>query len=121
MDLRRVLIVDDSPAFLQALRSLVARMPGIEVIGEAHDGEQAVAAAAATAPDIVLMDLMMPVMNGIAATRLIKERAPVTFVIVISITTEESLRRVALAAGADAFAWKGNIEAELASLLGILR
>ena len=118
METRSVLIVDDSPAFRQALRALVERIPAVRVIGEAQDGEQALVAVTMAKPEVVVIDLAMPVMNGLHATRLIKARAPGTYVILISIKSDESVRKAATAAGADAFVWKGSIDAELPSLLG---
>jgi len=117
MKMRSVLIVDDSPAFRQALRALVDRIPGLRVIGEAHDGEQALVAVTMAKPEVVVIDLAMPAMNGLHATRLIKGRLPATFVVLISIKGDESVRQEAAAAGADAFVWKGSIDTELPPLL----
>lgn len=118
---QRVLIVDDSVAFRQALRMLLERTAGIELVGEAEDGEQAVAQTAAVTPDVVLIDMVMPRVNGLAATRLIKAQAPGTYVVLLSIQGEESVRRAAADAGADDFAWKGNLHFELGGVLAKAR
>jgi DNA-binding NarL/FixJ family response regulator len=117
VETRRVVIADDSSAFRQALQILLERTPGLTVVGEAANGWQALEEVEATSPDILLIDMMMPVMDGLFATRLIKERSAGTFVIVMSIRGEEGARRAAAAAGADAFIWKGNFSNELSDLL----
>jgi DNA-binding NarL/FixJ family response regulator len=120
VETRRVVIADDSSAFRQALQVLLERTPGLTVVAEAANGWEALEQVEATSPDILLIDMMMPVMDGLFATRLIKERkdrSPGTFVIVMSIRGEEGARRAAAAAGADAFIWKGNFSNELHDLL----
>ncbi len=109
----RVLIVDDSPQVRQGLAivlTLAARStrPTIEVIGEAQNGGEAVERARVLHPDVILMDLEMPALNGYEATRRIKAEQPAPRVIILSIHTspEEQLR--ARAAGADGFVVKGG-------------
>jgi DNA-binding NarL/FixJ family response regulator len=113
---KRVLLVDDSAAFRRALRVWLERIPGVHLVGEARDGGEAVMQAALLQPDVVLMDLMMPVLDGLGATRLLKRRAPPPFVVVLSVRSEDPIRRAAEAAGADAFVWKGNLDYELTLL-----
>jgi DNA-binding NarL/FixJ family response regulator len=72
----RVLIADDQALFREALTALLAVQPGIEVVGEAADGREAVAAAGRCRPDVVLMDLRMPVLDGVAATRQLRVDHP---------------------------------------------
>ena len=72
----RVLVADDDPAFVEALRVMLESDERLEVVGEAHDGEQAIALAAELAPDIVAMDIVMPHMDGIEATRVIRANQP---------------------------------------------
>jgi CheY-like chemotaxis protein len=81
----RVLLVDDHAMVRQGLRSVLDSYPDIEVVGEAWNGEEAVACAERFHPSIIVMDINMPKMNGIEATRLIKERRPETIVIGISV------------------------------------
>ncbi|HSP56240.1 MAG TPA: response regulator transcription factor, partial [Dehalococcoidia bacterium] len=68
----RVILVDDQLLFRRGVRALLEEEPGIEVVGEASDGREGVELARATRPDAVLMDVNMPVLNGIEATRIIK-------------------------------------------------
>jgi DNA-binding NarL/FixJ family response regulator len=79
-----VLIVDDSASFTKLLFRLFEDVPWIEVVGFAADGGDAVRTAAATKPDVILMDFDMPVMNGVEATRLIKARQETTVVVLTS-------------------------------------
>ncbi|MGD2207512.1 MAG: response regulator transcription factor [Anaerolineae bacterium] len=108
----RVLIADDQPRARHSLRSLLATWPGIEVVGEATDGEEAVQLAEECRPDVVLMDIRMPGTDGLAATRLIKDRWPETRVVVLTMYTDYTADD-ALAAGADAFQLKGRPAEEL--------
>jgi DNA-binding NarL/FixJ family response regulator len=87
------------------LKALLATQPEIEIVGEATDGQGAVQFVEQCRPDVVLMDIRMPVMDGLEATRIIKERCPEIKVIVLSMYS--SYQAEALAAGADAFLVKG--------------
>ena len=80
----RVLLVDDHAVVRKGLRALLDREPSIEVVGEAEDGEQAVRAADRVRPDVVLMDLEMPGLNGIEATQRIVETHPDTKIVVLT-------------------------------------
>ena len=108
----RVLLVDDSPVFLASAGETVGQCPGLELAGAATSGAEALALIAQTAPDLVLMDLNMPGMNGLEATRHAKAIAPATRVMLISVQRGEDLRRAAIAAGADAFVAKDDLGAE---------
>lgn len=101
----RVLIADDSARSRDGLRALLATWPEIEVVGLATDGQEAVRLVGERRPDVVLMDARMPVMDGLEATRLIKNRW--LRVKVIMLTMYATHRAEALAAGADAFLIKG--------------
>ena len=108
----RVLIVDDLPQVRQGLASvlqLAARrvQPAIEVIGEAQNGDEAVRQAQALHPDVILMDLEMPVMDGYEATRRIKAEQPATRVIILSIHAGPGAVQRARKAAADDFLVKG--------------
>jgi DNA-binding NarL/FixJ family response regulator len=111
----RVLITDDRPRSRSGLRAVLALRPEIEIVGEAADGQEAVRLVAECRPDVVLMDARMPVMDGVAATRLIKERWPEVRVVVL--TMYPTYREDALAAGADAFLVKGCPPRELLAAL----
>src|SRR4051794_9554627 len=82
----RIIVADDHPVYRDGLRALAARSPDLELVGEAANGTEAVALAESTSPDVVLMDLRMPGMNGIEATRQILERQPATRVLVLTMS-----------------------------------
>ena len=113
----RVLIADDSARTRQGLRVLFATWPEIAVVGEAANGQDAVQMMAECRPDIVLMDLHMPVLDGVQATRLIKQQWPAVTVIVLTMYAVE--QSAALAAGADAFLMKGSAAERLLAALGV--
>lgn len=94
-----VLVVDDSPAYLSALGEVVAATEGFVVVGEATSGERAVEMAAAMAPDLVLMDVRMPGLGGIAAGERIASRGAGTVVVLLSSADEKQMPR-ALGPGA---------------------
>ena len=98
----RALVADDHPALREALVELLDVL-GFEVVGAAADGVDAVAMANELAPDVVLMDLSMPVLNGLDATRLLREDLPELPVVVLSAHDSAELKREALAAGAVAY------------------
>jgi len=113
----RVLIADDSARARDGLRALLTTWPQLAVVGEAANGQDAVRLAAECRPDIVLMDLHMPVLDGVQATRLIKEQSPTVTVIVLTMYAVE--QSAALAAGADAFLMKGSAPERLLAALGV--
>lgn len=96
----RVLLVDDQALFREGLRTLLSVQPGLEVVGEAGNGEEAVRLAAALRPDVVLMDLHMPVLDGVAATRRLCESWPDCRVIVLTTFDDDEYVFEGLRAGA---------------------
>ncbi len=109
----QVLIVDDAPQVREGLRTLLplagqAAGQPVVIVGEVGDGSQAVEQADTLRPDVVLMDLEMPGMDGYAATREIKSRWPSTRVVVLSVHGEPAARQKALESGADEFVVKGT-------------
>jgi len=103
---RRILIVDDQRPTRKGLHALLSFWSQVEVIGEAVDGQDAVNLVTERRPDVVLMDIRMPVMDGLEATRRIKSQTPGVRVIVLTLYAEYQAK--ALAAGADAFLVKGG-------------
>jgi DNA-binding NarL/FixJ family response regulator len=115
----RVLIVDDVAAVREALRLLLSDEPSVEVIGEAGDGEEALRMVERLQPDLVLMDMEMPRMGGLAAMRQIRSRPHPPRLVAMSIYgASDALRAGALEAGAEAYVEKG---ATLAEVVGALR
>jgi len=113
----RVLLADDQALFREALRILLEARPEVEVVGEAGNGAEALDRAAALGPDVVLMDLHMPVLDGVQATQLIKQQWPAVTVIALTMYGVE--QSAALAAGADAFLLKGGAPERLLAALGV--
>ncbi len=105
-DAIRVLICDDHDLFRHGLRMVLEVEEGIEVVAEAADGEQAVAAVEELAPDVVLMDVRMPRMGGIEATRTIRQLYPTTRIIVLTVSDEEDDLYGAVKAGANGYLLK---------------
>ena len=112
----RVLIADDSTRAREGLCALLTTWHVVEIVGEAANGQEALDLIAERRPDIVLMDLQMPVMDGLQATRLIKANWPE--VTVIMLTMHASQQTAARAAGADDFVIKGSAPQRLLSALG---
>jgi NarL family two-component system response regulator LiaR len=113
----RVLIVDDHAVVRQGLRTFLEMQPDLEIVGEAGDGAAAVAAAAAKKPDVVLMDLVMPVMDGVEATRKIRADLPDARVIVLTSFAGEDKVFPALRAGAAGYLLKDVKPADLADTI----
>lgn len=113
----RVMITDDSVRARHGLRALLTTWPEVEVVGEATNGQEAMRMVMGCRPDVVLMDLQMPMMDGLEATRLIKSRWPEIHIIALTIYAAQ--QAAALAAGADAFVIKGSAPEALLSALNV--
>jgi len=113
----RVLIVDDQPAVRRGLKMRLELEPDVEVIGEAGDGAAAIALATEAQPDIVLMDVEMPGMDGISATRALRAAAPHSAVVVLTLYDDTATRARAKEAGAAAFVAKHRMEEELLAVV----
>jgi two-component system, NarL family, nitrate/nitrite response regulator NarL len=112
-DPMRVLIVDDEPLFLEMVQVLLASEEGLEVVGTAADGQQAVELAVTLRPDVVVMDVSMPVMNGIDATREIRERNPDACVLILTGGSNIAEVDDARKAGASGYLTKDRIASDL--------
>jgi len=110
----RVLVVDDHAVVREGLRTFLSLQDGLEVVGEAADGEAAVRVAEQLRPDVVLMDLVMPRQDGVAAMRELRRRLPGTRVIVLTSFTEDQRLLPAIQAGAAGYLLKSVQPAELA-------
>jgi DNA-binding NarL/FixJ family response regulator len=104
-----VLIVDDQPPFRAAARSLVSVLRGWHVVGEVDNGEQAVSSALGSHPDVVLMDINLPGINGIEATRQILAGAPDIRVVLLSTYQADDLPADAATCGAVAYVRKEDL------------
>src|SRR3972149_3062210 len=102
----RVLLVDDQALFREGLRTLLSVHPGLEVVGEAANGEEAVQLAASLHPSVILMDLQMPVLDGAAATRRIRASHPQCRVIVLTTFDDDERVFEGLRAGAGGYLLK---------------
>ena len=108
----RIVIADDRPTTRRGLKALLTQFAQVEVVGEAADGQESVDLVAECRPDVVLMDMQMPVMDGLEATRRIKQHWPE--VKVIALTIYAKYRAQALEAGVDAFLLKDGAPEKLA-------
>lgn len=106
METIRVLLVDDHKILREGLRSLLERQAGIEVVGEASDGQEALQKVEALQPDVVVMDVAMPGMDGLEATKHIKEQFPETRVLVLTQYDEQQFVMPLLRAGASGYVLK---------------
>jgi DNA-binding NarL/FixJ family response regulator len=109
----RVLIAEDQGMVLGALAALLELEPDIEVVGRARDGAEGVELAKTLAPDVVLMDISMPVMDGLEATRAIRERDPDARVVMVTGSNSRFDVDRAKAAGASGYVTKDKIAADL--------
>jgi len=110
---KRIFIVEDHTLLRAGLRALITQDPDLEIVGEADNGRDAVRAIGSLAPDLVLMDLSMPGMNGIEAMRDIKRRNPETRVLVLTIHKTDEYILESLRAGADGYILKDATHDEL--------
>lgn len=103
----RLLVVDDHALMRVAIKSILGMDAALEVVGEAEDGEEAIARCRELRPDLVLMDVSMPKMNGIEATRRVKAESPLTSVLVLTAHADHGLLMDAVKAGAAGYVLKG--------------
>lgn len=113
----RVLIVDDTTLMRDGLRALMEAGEGLTVAGEAQNGQQAVALAARLQPDVVLMDIGLPDMDGIAATRQVRAVVPNAAVVIVTMYDDDEYLFSALKAGAVGYVLKDSLSEELATAI----
>ena len=109
----RILVADDHPLVRKGLRALLESLPDLEIVGEATQGEQAVALASELLPDVVIMDLNMPGVDGIEATRRIEARSPSVGVLVLTMYEDDESVFAAMRAGARGYLMKGAEQDEV--------
>jgi DNA-binding NarL/FixJ family response regulator len=113
----RIVIADDHGLVRQGFRGMLAREEGFRVVGEAEDGREAVELCSRLRPDLVLMDVRMPTMDGLAATREIKQRLPETSVLMVTMQENPDYLLEAVKAGAAGYVLKGSPNSEVMSAI----
>jgi DNA-binding NarL/FixJ family response regulator len=109
----RVVLADDHPVYRDGLAALLASVPGIEVVGLAGTGRAAIAVASEQSPDVVVMDVQMPDLDGIEATRCITAESPHIGVVVLTMSEEDATVFSAMRAGAKGYLLKGANQTEI--------
>ena len=117
----RIVVADDHALFRHGLKAMFASIPDYELVGEAATGEEAIKKVAETQPDIVLMDIQMPKMNGIEATRRIVEAYPHTGVVMLTMFGDDDSVFAAMRAGARGYVLKGAGEDEVLKVVGAVK
>lgn len=113
MDKLKILIAEDSEPFRQGLRSLLASVDDVEVVGEASTGQESIQLANRLQPDVILMDIRMPDINGIEATRQIVYASPHISVLILTMFEDDESVFAALRAGARGYLLKGSLKSEI--------
>jgi two-component system, NarL family, response regulator LiaR len=113
----KVMLVDDHAVVRSGLAAFLSVVPDLELIGEAENGDEAVRRCGLLNPDVILMDLMMPVTDGVTATRLIHEKYPAVHIIALTSFPEDDLVQKALQAGATGYLMKNVSARELADAI----
>jgi len=121
MKATRVILADDHTVIRSGLRVLLERQPGLIVVGEAENGRQAVDLAEELRPDVAVLDIAMPHLNGIEATRQIVSRNAAVAVVILSMHSDEGYVIRALQAGAKAYLLKDSAEADLIAAISAVR
>jgi DNA-binding NarL/FixJ family response regulator len=116
----RILIADDHEVVRRGLHTLLGTQTGWEVVGEAANGPDAVKLVNQIKPDVVIMDITMPVMSGFDATRLIMETAPQTKILIFTMHDSEQMMQTALEAGARGYVLKSNAASDLIAAIRAL-
>lgn len=111
------MLVDDNKTFVSAVRGVLDRLPGAQVVAEAHDGEEALALASQLQPDLVLLDISMPRMSGLEVARSLGERPRTPHIVFLSMHDGSSYREAARAVGAAGFVGKADFVTELLPII----
>jgi DNA-binding NarL/FixJ family response regulator len=113
----RTLLVDDNKTFLAAVRNFLTMVPDVEIVGEAHDGWSAVELAKSLNPDLVLLDIVMPEMNGLEVAQALKDASHPSRIVFLSMHDSDSYRTAARELGAFAYVGKGDFVADLIPII----
>jgi two-component system nitrate/nitrite response regulator NarL len=114
----RVLLADDQPLFRRAIATLIGEQPEFTVVGEAADGREAIEKAHALAPDLIVMDVEMPVLNGVEAVRIIRDQLPAIKIVMLTVSESEDYLFDAIRFGAHGYLLKDLRPEQLYDLLG---
>lgn len=117
----RILLVDDQPLFRRAIATLVAEQPDFEVVGEATNGAEALEKARALQPDVIVMDIEMPVMNGVEAVRQVRDELPQVRVVMLTVSEDEEYLFDAVRFGAHGYLLKDLQPEQLYDMLRAVR
>jgi len=109
----RILIVDDSPGWRARVREILAAHPEWEIISEASDGQEAVREARELQPDIVVLDIAMPRLNGIEAAKMIRQKSPKSRIVFLTVDTDSDVMKAALDVGQTAYVTKAKAATRL--------
>jgi DNA-binding NarL/FixJ family response regulator len=109
----RVVLADDHPVVRQGLAAMLGSVEGIEVVGEAADGRAAVEAALASVPDVIVLDVHMPELDGVAAAAEIRRSAPDVAILMLTMLDDDESVRAAVAAGAAGYVLKGDSQEKI--------
>ena len=113
----RTLVVDDSTAALHSICGFLKLQPNLEVVGSASDGREGLASARALHPDLVLLDVQMPVMNGIEAAAQLRRDLPATRIVMVTVHDSPEVRQACRESGANGFIAKEHLDKELPTLI----
>ena len=113
MKIKKVFIVDDDPEFRRFLKEFLSDQPGLKIVGEAADGKQALEKVKKIKPDLVLLDIRMPGMDGFSASRLIKKKLPQARIIIMTIFDDLEYQDSVKKSGSDGYVVKSNLVKDL--------
>ncbi|MFZ1977826.1 MAG: response regulator transcription factor [Bacteroidota bacterium] len=117
----KVLVVDDQQDFRRVVIDFLNRLPSVDIVGEAGDGDEAIQKTETLSPDVILMDVAMPRKNGLEATRIIKQRWPDIKVMIQTGYDDPRYRIQALEAKADGFILKTSLKPALEAAFGVIK